>query len=301
MLSNGLISYIPFNGTSQDLVSGDLGAAVGITYTDGELGLGECAVFNGSAYINYGNVLDQTTNSFTVAYWLNLSNTNSGYTFTKRTGAGYLIYPGGTEGQMFWTQSGTLTQALQYITYNQWVCVIVEYNKTTNFSTVYVNNVAGTPMDISTIGSLSNAGDFVIGADSDFSSKLIGNVQQFAIWNRVLTTAEKSQFYNNGSGIANLFLSNNAGHDENGRTTMTTLLNSDGKTIQNLIADPTSHALYVADGSLGSDNGNNAGNAMLDENSVPTLTALSSAGDGTIINLYSDSSNNLLIANYPNT
>jgi len=87
----------------------------------------------------------------------------------------------------------------------------------------------------------------------------------------------------------------NSKHDENSRTTMTTLLNTDGKTIQNLTANPADHSLNVSDGSSGVDNGNNNGVAMIDENCVSTLTALSSAGDGKIINLYSDSSKNLLI------
>lgn len=87
----------------------------------------------------------------------------------------------------------------------------------------------------------------------------------------------------------------NALKDENGRNTLIATLNSDGTSIVRIKADPSTHALKVDDNTTGSDNGNNGGNAMLDENSVPVLIALSSAGDGKIVEVYTDSSGNLLI------
>ncbi len=82
--------------------------------------------------------------------------------------------------------------------------------------------------------------------------------------------------------------------DENGRPTIAGILNSDGVTITPIQADPNNHTLNTSDGSSGSDNGNNSGNALLDDNGTPVLTVLSNAGDGTIIELYVDSSGNLL-------
>ncbi len=78
----------------------------------------------------------------------------------------------------------------------------------------------------------------------------------------------------------------NAQRDENTRPTMSCASKNDGITIVPITANPITHALTAEDSSGGSDNGNNSNNAMLDENSVPVLTALSSAGDDTIVEVY---------------
>jgi hypothetical protein len=54
--------------------------------------------------------------------------------------------------------------------------------------------------------------------------------------------------------------------------------------------------LIINDSSTGSNNGNNNGNAMLSQNSRPVWTALSSAGDGTIVEIYANSSGQLLVS-----
>lgn len=77
--------------------------------------------------------------------------------------------------------------------------------------------------------------------------------------------------------------------DENSRPTMIGVSNVDGLTIVPLQAEPVHHGLEISDGSAGSDNGNNSGIAMIDENGVSVITALSSANNGTIIELYVDS------------
>jgi hypothetical protein len=90
----------------------------------------------------------------------------------------------------------------------------------------------------------------------------------------------------------------NAVHDENGRPTAICVSNLDGQTIIPLEADETSHALKIYDGVGGSDNGNNGGNARIDENGVSVFTALSSAGDGSIIEVYAENiTSGLLITN----
>ena len=78
----------------------------------------------------------------------------------------------------------------------------------------------------------------------------------------------------------------NAGHDQNTRPTIICASQTDGTTIVQIQADPSTHVLKVSDNTTGSDNGNNNGNAMEDENSVSVWTALSSANDGSIIEVY---------------
>lgn len=89
----------------------------------------------------------------------------------------------------------------------------------------------------------------------------------------------------------------NAKKDQNGRNTIICASSLDGATIVPVFADPTTHGLKVDDNSTGSDNGNNGGNAMLDENSVPVWTALSSTGDGSIVEVYGDIATGKILIN----
>jgi len=78
----------------------------------------------------------------------------------------------------------------------------------------------------------------------------------------------------------------NSKKDENGRQSIIGVSQTVPTTIVKAVADPTTHLLLVEDGSTGSNNGNNNGVALLDENSAPVLMACSSAGDGTLVEVY---------------
>lgn len=80
----------------------------------------------------------------------------------------------------------------------------------------------------------------------------------------------------------------NAKFDENSRATMICVSNADGLTIVPLQADPSTHKLKYDDNTTGNNNGNNSGIIMLDENSSFVLSALSSNGNGSLVELYAD-------------
>lgn len=81
-------------------------------------------------------------------------------------------------------------------------------------------------------------------------------------------------------------------HDSNGVAT-TIATKPDGKTLINLLCDPTSHALLVSFGDTGENNGN--GNSFHDENHVPTIIAASKTDGDTTITVYASNSGNLLV------
>ena len=87
----------------------------------------------------------------------------------------------------------------------------------------------------------------------------------------------------------------NAGIDQNNRPTIIATLESDGKTIVPVQANASNHCLRVDDNTTGADNGNNDGNANLDENSHPVWTAESSDGSGNIIEVYATVDGKLLV------
>lgn len=85
----------------------------------------------------------------------------------------------------------------------------------------------------------------------------------------------------------------NAYRDENNIPTLIAAQDTDGATIVRVLADPTTHALKVMNGSTGTNHGRAI--AVRDENSVPVILAVSSADGVTPIEVYADSSGNLLI------
>ena len=87
----------------------------------------------------------------------------------------------------------------------------------------------------------------------------------------------------------------NAKFDSNARPTLLASLNTDGVTITQVLANSTSKSLKVDDNTTGSNNGNHGGNALIDDNSVAAMTAISSVDGVSITQLYADSTGKLLI------
>lgn len=85
----------------------------------------------------------------------------------------------------------------------------------------------------------------------------------------------------------------NGAVDVNSRSTITAILNTDGLTIERIVADPSTHRMHVNDGSTGSNNGGSF--AYTDDNDRPTLIAVSNADGVTLVGLYADSTGALLI------
>lgn len=85
----------------------------------------------------------------------------------------------------------------------------------------------------------------------------------------------------------------NARIDDNGRRTITGLLNTDGSTITNLTVNPTTHALSQSDGTTGSDL--TGANAKFDANNKPTLIGVSEVDGITPVPVYINSSGQLLV------
>jgi hypothetical protein len=85
----------------------------------------------------------------------------------------------------------------------------------------------------------------------------------------------------------------NAALDNNGVASLICVLDSDGETITKVKANSALHSLRISDGTGGSDNGPT--NAKHDDNTRPTLVAVSSVDGKTPVVIYADSSGNLLV------
>ena len=89
----------------------------------------------------------------------------------------------------------------------------------------------------------------------------------------------------------------NAKIDQNNRPTIICASKNDGKTIVPIQANPIGNGVKIDDNTTGSDNGNNLGNAMLDENSNAVWTAMSDDGLGTIVEVYGDPATGKILIN----
>lgn len=87
----------------------------------------------------------------------------------------------------------------------------------------------------------------------------------------------------------------NAKRDENHVPTMTAILNTDGVTVVNIVANPTTHALVFMPNGPDADNG--PVNAKKDDNFVSTLLGVSSADGVTPVPIYATSDGKLMITN----
>ena len=87
--------------------------------------------------------------------------------------------------------------------------------------------------------------------------------------------------------MANAFL------DENSVPTLTAGLNTDGKTIVRVLANPLDNSLKTSDGTTGTNHGPT--NDLRDENGRTALLATSSVDGVTPVVVYADSNGNLLV------
>ena len=85
----------------------------------------------------------------------------------------------------------------------------------------------------------------------------------------------------------------NASKDENGVSSLITVLNTDGQTIVPVKANGSNNRLKVNIGNSGSDNG--PANALKDGNFVSSLIAVSKTDGVTPVVVYADASGRLLV------
>lgn len=84
----------------------------------------------------------------------------------------------------------------------------------------------------------------------------------------------------------------NATKDVNSVATIICPLNTDGITLQRVYVNPATHALLISNGTSGTDFGFTR--AIKDDNGVAILTGVSSSDFVTPVDIYADSSGNLL-------
>jgi hypothetical protein len=164
-----------------------------VTFGAGKIG--DAAQFDGSNYLT-ASIL-ALGGSFTLSFWLNPSTT-SGYrnVLTWRSdGTGSIGY----NGTIYWyaDNGGFLVQSSSGIIQTSvWQHVVLTCNA--NSMTIYHNGVSvATGTDTNT----RTATNLTIGAFTNGSEAVVGDLDAVGIWLRALSIEEIGQLYNSGNGV----------------------------------------------------------------------------------------------------
>jgi hypothetical protein len=180
--------------------------------------LGNAASFNGSSqFLNAGNdsAFDNPTN-FSVAFWIKTGGQGSGsHKIISKHNAnddGWVIQINGSAGDYqnkIWIvmQDQSVNVLSRFgstsLNDNQWHFVVV--TRTGQTLAIYIDNVAETLSEgggsTGTVGNMSNNGEVTVGRRSEAQSQyLSGTLDEFGFWTKVLSSQERADLYNSGSG-----------------------------------------------------------------------------------------------------
>ena len=219
LLTDGLVGYWPFNGpdmsgaTAYDRSgSGNNGTLVnGPTAIPGIIG--QALNFDGSNdYVNTN--YNESLSTLTFSAWIRLNSFgegNLGRIVDKRQSAAQvlLFYVDGrtaTDNQLVFDRnfditSGSWTTPTDSILANRWYHVAATYNDTsiTNDPVIYINGVAQSLGEVSPDGTAqTNTDNYLIGNRGAIDRTFDGSIDEFRIYNRILTAAEVLQLYTAG-------------------------------------------------------------------------------------------------------
>lgn len=207
-LSNNLLSYYKAESNTTDSLGVNNGTAVGgLTYSTGKSG--NAFDLNGTtAYVNMGDVMDIGFNSMTYSFWFNASAVTD-YTqiFSKTIAAssqGRIISFFESGKLVFFFQPETSVNAqvatTTTISTNTWYHVALVLDRADKLK-IYLNGTLdnGTASNNNLIpfgvSSYNTNHPFRIGAGTNSDSTTAsgffnGKIDEFGVWNRVLTTTE---------------------------------------------------------------------------------------------------------------
>ena len=173
---------------------------------DAKLLTGNCLNFDGvNDYVQVpnSNSINLGTSDFTFAFWINKVASGSGTqrVIDKRSVKGYTVYLDTNNVLILELNdgSGNVGFTLGTITDDVYQRIIVSADRSGN-ATCYIDNVAQTPVDISSKqSSLDDSTDLFIGADAPSSGGLyfMGKLSDIQIWNSAWSATDVANDYAN--------------------------------------------------------------------------------------------------------
>ncbi len=210
-LKNGLISVWEFNETSGtdafDAHGSNDGTIVGATVNQTSVtNLDKCYSFNSSDRVTMPT-FNFLSGDFSVSFWIDANSKASNYTiFNKRLNSG--TFP----GLNIWWQlttgfivasidldASTVSAVSTTVVTGAWHHIAVVRNGDDLF--IYIDGVEEHSVSGAT-GDVDNSNDLRIGANRKNQANTDGEIDQPAIWNRVLSQPEITALYDSGNGLA---------------------------------------------------------------------------------------------------
>lgn len=212
-LLDGMVSYWPLDeesGTRYDVIgSNDLTDNNTVGFTAGVNGAAASFVAANSESLSRAStavVPHPSESSFSISFWLRTSATGDalvGHYVTPGADAVLIFLSGGVpQGLLYSATGGQNLGALgPAVNDGNWHHILAVYDSTDGKFTGYVDGAAGT---LAVTDPASNFGsawatNFQIGLFT--ATYLTGSMDEVAIWSRVLTTDERAELYNAGSGF----------------------------------------------------------------------------------------------------
>lgn len=210
-LTNGLVAYYPFAGNVNDAtVNGNNGTNFGATLTTNRFGMANSAFyFNGSSYINCGNVISNYA-TVTFSAWFQTTNfvnaKENGIVVKERSdgGIGTRLGVFGTLGDAGFNDfsHNIVVFSSASISSNSWHQATV-INTSSNIF-LYVDGIlAGqtpTPYSLNVNGAISGKPVFIGNDPSGGNRFFTGAIDDVRIFNRALNSNEVAQLYAYESG-----------------------------------------------------------------------------------------------------
>jgi hypothetical protein len=216
-LANNLIHYYAFTANANDSVAGGTNATVnGATFSAGGI-IGNCYDFDGvnntitiGSAASPANLNFAITDSYTVSIWVN-ADTITGIT-GKFIGIAGSYFRHGIAIQVptcriqFGMRSSTVNGSKvsdTSISTGEWTHLAVSHNATNRIVTLYKNGINVDSKDVSAVtGDTSNTAAWNMGYSILGGNRLYfdGKMDEFSIWNRLLTDNEIEAVYNKGIG-----------------------------------------------------------------------------------------------------
>ncbi|MBW2990494.1 right-handed parallel beta-helix repeat-containing protein [Candidatus Woesearchaeota archaeon] len=207
-IPTGEVSYWAFEGNLDDAWPGSNNGGTlesGATYSTGMCGQG-VKLDGVGAYVQIpeNDNLDMRTNNFTIALWVNTSDTSllevllikeesmGSYRLRKRTNGVFRVDINDGVNSVTSTNDGTAFDD------GEWHHLAVVFDRSAGTMTRYLDgSVNGSINDISSVGDIDNNDGMEIGSDDGSDNFLTGTIDEVKIYNRTLSAIEIQQMYQN--------------------------------------------------------------------------------------------------------
>lgn len=192
-MDGSLKALYKLDGDATDATGVYNGTATNVTYATGKFG--QCAVFNGSAYIYNASIL--TTTNFTHSFWYKSTVTTANIPLSIGSG-GYVDFIYIYTSTNIQIQFASGTKYRQFTTPNlndgKWHHICSTSDGVT--CSLYINGVSITGGSVATLNSITGTGLYIGRYFGATPNATTGSIDQVRIFNKAITPMEVASLYN---------------------------------------------------------------------------------------------------------